>query len=105
MSALAPMSSIEVRLEQAYRRYHVRAQAARFASGWLAGFAWGARHGFSDWTMLLPIAGSAAWTTAMEMWPMVPWATIRKGVRAHEAARLNAAASGSPGKPPSGTGQ
>jgi len=76
------MTALEAELEAVWRKYHVRAQMARFASGWLAAFLWGMAHGFGDWTTVLPLAGSAVWTAAMEMWPQVPWKLIRARLRA-----------------------
>lgn len=56
-----------------WTRYHVGAQATRFLAGALTTLLWSLHNGFSDWTDLVPLAGTAAWTTAAHMWPSLPW--------------------------------
>lgn len=78
MSGLSRRAAeVEHELGAAWTRYHVGAQASRFLAGVLVTLLWSLHSGFSDWTDLLPLLGTAAWTTAAQMWPQVPWSLIR----------------------------
>lgn len=68
---------VEQELGAAWTRYHVAAQASRFLAGVFVSLLLSIHGGFSDWTALLPLLGGAAWTTAAQMWPQVPWSLIR----------------------------
>lgn len=79
MSALSKRAAeVEHELGAAWTRYHVGAQAARFVAGVVVALLLSLHNGFSDWTSLLPLLGGAAWTTAAQMWPQVPWSLIRE---------------------------
>ncbi len=80
---MAGLTALEAELERAWRKYHIRAQIARFTSGFVAALVLGLNNGVGDWTTFAPIAGSAAWTAAMEAWPMMPWMLARQVVRRH----------------------
>jgi hypothetical protein len=91
VSALSKRAAeVEKEFGAAWSRYHVGAQAARFLAGVVTALLLSLHSGFSDWTNLLPLVAGAAWTTAAQMWPQVPW----KLVRDHFGA----------GKPPPATG-
>lgn len=78
MSALSKRAAeVERELGAEWTRYHVGAQASRFLVGMLTTLLWSLHSGFSDWTDLLPLLGTAAWTTAAQMFPRVPWSLIR----------------------------
>lgn len=79
MSALSKRAAeVEHELGAAWTRYHVGAQAARFLGGVLVTLLWSLHSGFGDWTDLVPLLGTAAWTTAAQMWPQVPWSLLRE---------------------------
>lgn len=67
------VAQLEAELGREWKAYHVTAQLARFGTGFLATLLWSMHNGFTDWTDLLPLAGTAAWTTAMQLWPRAPW--------------------------------
>ena len=79
MSA-ASLRAAEVEAERgaAWTRYHVGAQAGRFLAGVVVSLLLSLHSGFSDWTALLPLIAGAAWTTAAQMWPQVPWTLVRE---------------------------
>ena len=78
MSALSKRAAeVEREFGVAWTRYHVGAQAARFLAGVVTALLLSLHSGFSDWTDLLPLLAGAAWTTAAQMWPQVPWPLIR----------------------------
>jgi hypothetical protein len=79
MSALSRRAAeVEHELGAEWTRYHVGAQVTRFLVGVLAAALWSMHSGFSDWTDLVPLLGTAAWTTAAQMWPQVPWSLLRE---------------------------
>jgi hypothetical protein len=78
MGALSKRAAeVEAELGAAWTRYHVGAQAARFLGGVLVTLLLSLHNGFTDWTDLLPLLGGAAWTTAAQMWPQVPWSLLK----------------------------
>lgn len=78
MSALSKRAAeVEHELGAAWTRYHVGAQAARFVAGVVVSLLLSLHNGLGDWTDLLPLLGGAAWATARQMWPQVPWSLIR----------------------------
>ena len=78
MSALSKRTAeVEQELGADWKRYHVGAQVSRFLTGVLATALWSMNSGFNDWTDLLPLLGTAAWTTVAQMWPQVPWSLLR----------------------------
>lgn len=78
MSALTKrVRALEAELGADWRRYHVAAQLARFASGILITVFWSLHSGLTDWTDLVPAVVSAAWVTAAQMWPQVPWSLLQ----------------------------
>ena len=86
MSALSKRAAeVEHELGAAWTRYHVGAQAARFVMGVVVSLLLSLHNGFSDWTDLLPLLGGAAWTTAAQMWPQVPWSLLREHFSASPA--------------------
>lgn len=79
MSALSKRAAeVEHELGSTWTRYHVGAQAARFLAGVVTALLLSLHNGFGDWTNLLPLLAGAAWTTARQMWPQVPWSLIRE---------------------------
>lgn len=92
MSALTKrVRLLEAELGADWRRYHIAAQLMRFATGVLVTAVWSLHSGITDWTDLVPAVWTAAWVTAAQMWPKVPWSLIRDRLRA--------------GRPPAPTGQ
>lgn len=78
MSALSKgAAEVEREFGSAWTRYHIGAQAARFLSGVLVTLLLGLHNGVSDWTDLLPLIAGAAWATARQMWPQVPWSLVK----------------------------
>jgi len=78
MSALSKRAAeVEAELGAAWTRYHVGAQAAKFLSGVLVTLLLSLHNGFGDWTDLLPLIAGAAWATARQMWPQVPWSLVK----------------------------
>lgn len=78
MSALGKRAAeVEHELGADWTRYHVGAQAGRFLAGVLVTLLLSLHNGFGDWTDLLPLLAGAAWTTAAQMWPQVPWSLLR----------------------------
>jgi hypothetical protein len=79
VSALSKRAAeVERELGAEWTRYHVGAQVSRFLVGMLAAALWSIHSGFGDWTDLVPLLGTAAWTTAAQMWPQVPWSLLRE---------------------------
>lgn len=79
MSALSERAAeVEHELGAQWTRYHVGAQVTRFLVGMITTLLWSMHSGFSDWTDLLPLLGTAAWATAAHMWPQVPWDLLRE---------------------------
>ena len=78
MSALSKHTAeVEKELGRAWRQYHVAAQIARFMTGVLVTLLWSLHSGVTDWTDLVPLVAGAAWATARQMWPQVPWSLLR----------------------------
>jgi hypothetical protein len=81
VSALSKRAAeVEREFGAAWTRYHVGAQAARFLAGVVTALLLSLHSGFSDWTDLLPLLAGAAWTTAAQMWPQVPWSLVRNRI-------------------------
>lgn len=96
MSALSKrVAQLEAELGADWRRYHVAAQLARFASGVLVTLLWSMHSGFTDWTDLVPAFWTAVWVTAAQMWPQVPWSLLRD--RFHLGGQPSAPAPGGDG--------
>lgn len=101
MSALSKRAAeAEAELGAAWTRYHVGAQASRFAAGVVVSLLLSLHSGFSDWTALLPLLAGAAWTTAAQMWPQVPWPLIRSRLHAAPSAPTPAPSTTDPATPP-----
>lgn len=95
MSGLSRRAAeVEHELGAAWTRYHVGAQASRFVAGVLVALLWSLHSGFGDWTDLLPLLVTAAWTTAEQMWPRVPWSLLREYVGTGGSVAAAPAASG-----------
>lgn len=78
MSALSKRAAeVEAEFGAAWTRYHVGAQAGRFLGAVLVTLLLSLHNGFTDWTSLLPLLAGAAWTTAAQMWPQVPWSLLK----------------------------
>ncbi|NUP52095.1 MAG: hypothetical protein HOW97_32950 [Catenulispora sp.] len=83
MSALGKRAAeVEHELGAAWTRYHVGAQATRFLAGVVVSLVLSMGNGFSNWADILPLLGGAAWATARQMWPQVPWSLIRDRLHA-----------------------
>lgn len=86
MSALSKRAAeVEQELGSAWTRYHVGAQAYRFAAGVFVSLLLSLHSGFGDWTALIPLLMGAVWTTAAQMWPQVPWSLVRDRLHAGAA--------------------
>lgn len=86
MSALSKAAAeVESEFGAAWTRYHVGAQASRFLAGIVTALLLSLHNGFGDWTSVLPLVAAAAWTTAAQMWPQVPWSLIRNRSAAGKA--------------------
>lgn len=86
MSALSKSAAeVEHELGAAWTRYHVGAQAGRFAAGVAVALLLSLHNGFTNWTDLLPLLWGAVWITAAQMWPQVPWSLIRPRQQAADA--------------------
>lgn len=104
MSALSKRAAeVEHELGAAWTRYHVGAQALRFVAGVVTALLLSLHNGFTDWTDLLPLVVGAAWTTAAQMWPQVPWSLIRSRLGAQAPVRSTSTGS-APSIPASGGG-
>lgn len=78
MSALSKRTAeVEAELGRAWHQYHIAAQAARFLTGVLVALLWSLHSGVTDWTDVVPLVLGAAWATARQMWPQVPWSLLQ----------------------------
>jgi hypothetical protein len=83
VSALSKRAAeVEAELGVDWTRYHVAAQLKRFATGVLVTVLWSLHSGTTDWTDVLPLAWTAMWVTAAQMWPQVPWSLLRDRLHA-----------------------